>query len=342
MSLTTPLSPTSSSFHRSHSDRDLLVTERRLSRANLNSSSSSTANFITPSTNTTTTTSNPILLSGTLSTSTRLPWDRLHKWLHGIAVITFDHELGQSIELILPTHCKLTEIEKLNLSYLSFPDTNSVCLGDLQYHFRIHHESSNLSNYYQYYNSLVPAALQVDQHSLFGYVNFRQIRDPKLKRGFFQKSFVILSKLPFISLFLTIVHQLAINYFQYGLASLESCCHLMDHQWPKPEPGSTLVLSLLDHVLQIRIPTHGDKPFSSSDLIQFRSISNETIATNISNTNNRHSSKIFIDDEENIDEPSRNLSEQEVNEINYIFCSEIFDLDNKTRTTITATYSICT
>ena len=293
-----------SNFHRSHSDRDLIVTERRLTRTRLSSTSSS-SNLAFPST--TTITSNPSSPSAITPGSTHLPWDRLQKWLYAIAVITFDLELGQSIELLLPKHCKLTEIEKLNLSYLAFPDTNSTSLGDFQYHFRIQHESAHLANAYQYYNSLVPPALQVDSNYLFGYVNFRQKRDKNIKRGFFQKSFVVLSKLPFISLFTTIVHQLAVHFFQYGSVGLESCCQLMDHQWPEPEPGKTLFLPLLDHVLQVRIPTHGDKPFSPSDLIQFRAILNDPMMTNVnSNTTTK-------DDQEDLDCPFGNSSDQEVN-----------------------------
>ena len=296
MDLAVPLSP---GFHRSQSDRDLINTERRLSRARLSSSSSS-SNLALPSTVTT-------------GSAAHLPWDRLQQWLYGIAVVTFDLELGQSIELLLPNHCKLTEKERLNLSYLSFPDTNSTSLGDFQYHFRMHHELSSLSSYYQSYNSIVPPALQVDQNSLFGYVNFRQIRDKNIKRGFFQKSFVILSKLPFISLFTTVVHQLAINYFQYGLPSLESCCYSMDHQWPEPEPGRTLFLPLLDNVLQVRIPTHGDKPFSPSDLIQFRSIFNDpTMLTNSNQTTQSHSFRFPIDDETELDLSTRISPELEV------------------------------
>jgi hypothetical protein len=316
MNLIVPLSPTSSGFHRSHSDRDLLTTERRKTRTHLNSSSSS-SNLASQSTNSTSTTTVPTSPPPTSSTTTPvlLPWDRLQKWLYGIAIVTFDLELGQSIELLLPSHCKLTDKEKLNLSYLSFPDTNSTSLGDFQYHFRINHESSNLTTYYQYYNSTVPAALQVDNNILFGYVNFRQIRDKTIQRGFFQKSFVILSKLPFISLFLTIVNQLAIDFFENGLSSLESCCHLMDHQWPEPEPGKTLLLPLLDNVLQVRIPTHGDKPFSSSDLIQFRTIVNETITANMNSNNNTHPLKFPIDDDTDIDLSSKNVFEQEVNKM---------------------------
>jgi hypothetical protein len=300
MDLAVPLSP---GFQRSQSDYDLITTERRLSRTRLSSSSSS---------------SNLALPSSITTSTAHLPWDRLQQWLYGIAVVKFDLELGQSIELLLPNHCKLTEKEKLNLSYLSFPDTNSTSLGDFQYHFRIHHELSNLSTYYQYYNSIVPPALQVNQNSLFGYVNFRQIRDKNIKRGFFQKSFVILSKLPFISLFTTLVHQLAINYFQYGLPSLESCCRMMDHQWPEPEPGRTLFLPLLDNVLQVRIPTHGDKPFSPSDLIQFRSIFNDTMITNSNPTTQSHSFRFPIDDDTELDLSSRNSPELEVFEKNKI------------------------
>jgi hypothetical protein len=123
-----------------------------------------------------------------------------------------------------------------------------------------------------------------------------------VKRGYFQKSLVLLSKLPFISLFISIVSQLDPNYFQYGLTSLETCCHLMDRQWPEPEPGKTLLLPLLGNVLQVRIPTHGDKPFSSSDLTKYRSIVNETMST--SNSNNSNIIKFPIDDETEIDSSS--------------------------------------
>ncbi|CAF0837120.1 unnamed protein product [Adineta ricciae] len=291
------LSPPASNLLRSHSDRDLQSSERRLARTNLKSCSS--ASDIPLQTAATTNSNTVIPPSATVPNSPLLlPWDRLQKWLYGIAVVTFDLELGQSIELLLPTHCKLTDKEKLNLSYLSFPDANSTFLGDTQYHFRIKHEST-LPSYYQCYNSIVPPALQVDPNSLFGYVHFRQIRDEAVKRGYFQKSLVLLSKLPFISLFLSIVSELGPNYFEYGLTSLETCCHLMDHQWPDPEPGKTLLLPLLGNVLQVRIPTHGDKPFSSSDLIQFRSIVNENGTSNSSN-----SIKLPIDDDVEIETSS--------------------------------------
>lgn len=325
MNLTVPLSPTSSGFHRSHSDRDLLTVERRLTRARLNSSSSS-SNLASLSTNSTSnTTSSPPSYTSSLSTPACLPWDRLQKWMYGIAIVTFDLELGQTIELLLPSHCKLSDKEKLNISFLSFPDTNSTSLGDFQYHFRVNHETPIPITDYQYYNSIVPPPLQVDNNSLFGYVNFRQARDKTIKRGYFQKSFVILSKLPLISLFSKLVQQLSLSYFENGLTTLELSCHLMDYQWPEPEPGKTLLLPLLDNVLQIRIPTHGDKPFSSSDLIQFRTIVHETL----NNQNQNQSFKFPLDDDIDIEISSKDSTENEVNLAFILIYYLLFILESK-------------
>ena len=67
-----------------------------------------------------------------------LPWDNFSQWVNAILVVTFDIEMGQSLESIYPSmkHVKLTPSEKLNICYMSFPDSNSGFLGDTQYHFR--------------------------------------------------------------------------------------------------------------------------------------------------------------------------------------------------------------
>ena len=76
MNLTAPLSLTSSSFHRSHSDHDLLVNERCLTRTHLNSFSSS-SNI--PSTSTINANTTSTSLPTTSSRSACLPWDRFYK-----------------------------------------------------------------------------------------------------------------------------------------------------------------------------------------------------------------------------------------------------------------------
>jgi hypothetical protein len=82
--------------------------------------------------------------SFTKSNGFLLPFDRFSNWVHSILVVTFDIEMGQSIETIYPSlfNVKLTAQDKLNICYLSFPDSNSGFLGDSQFHFRFKLDSN--------------------------------------------------------------------------------------------------------------------------------------------------------------------------------------------------------
>ncbi|CAG7664882.1 unnamed protein product [Allacma fusca] len=190
-----------------------------------------------------------------------LPWDRFRDWIHCIAVVTFDLELGQTLETIYPSHVKLSEEEKSNVCYLSFPDSNSGCMGDTQFHFRIRNASTTadltgarLSKTLVAYNQKCPNALQVYGNYMLGYVHFRQVKDPSLRRGYFQKSVLILSRFPFINLFNQILCILAPEFFDNGISVIESACRDIYH-WPAPIPGQTLNLPLLGTVFQVLIPT---------------------------------------------------------------------------------------
>lgn len=139
-----------------------------------------------------------------------LPWDRFSHWVHSILVVTFDIEMGQSLESVYPSsnHVKLTQTDKTNICYLSFPDSNSGFLGDSQFHFRFKqdtalnplnhiHLNNNLNNSnnsksqnYDCYNSKTLTGLEVEKNYMFGYVFFRQVKDKSLKRGYFQKVFL--------------------------------------------------------------------------------------------------------------------------------------------------------
>ena len=45
------------------------------------------------------------------------------------------------LQFSYPHHVKLSDVEKANISYLAFPDSNSGCMGDTQYCFRIRRTS---------------------------------------------------------------------------------------------------------------------------------------------------------------------------------------------------------
>ncbi|XP_076053198.1 protein DENND6A isoform X2 [Oratosquilla oratoria] len=158
----------------------------------------------------------------------------------------------------------------MNICYLSFPDSNSGLMGNVQFHFRIRQSAASQTpcsditkTVLEEYNENCPTALQTDDGYLYGFVYFRQVKDKTLRRGYFQKSVVLLTKLPLIAFFNQVLDLIAPEYFDTGEASLEAACHHLD-QWPLPSAGSTLNLPLLGTVLQIRIPCRLDKPGASS------------------------------------------------------------------------------
>ncbi|PSN53146.1 Protein DENND6B [Blattella germanica] len=128
-------------------------------------------------------------------------------------------------------------------------------MGDTQFHVRIRQSPgrSGLLPEHLLYNQKCPVYLQADAGYYYGYVYFRQVKDKSLPRGYFQKSVVIISRLPFVSLFTEIGALIAPEFFDNGEPSIEAACHDID-QWPSPLPGEAVNLPLLGTVLQAQIP----------------------------------------------------------------------------------------
>ncbi|XP_059969241.1 protein DENND6B isoform X4 [Mesoplodon densirostris] len=89
----------------------------------------------------------------------------------------------------------------------------------------------------------------------------RQVKDSSVKRGYFQKSLVLVSRLPFVRLFQALLSLVAPEYFDKLAPCLEAVCSEVD-QWPAPVPGQTLNLPVMGVVLQVHIPSSADKPES--------------------------------------------------------------------------------
>ncbi|KAF5928234.1 hypothetical protein HPG69_014839 [Diceros bicornis minor] len=201
---------------------------------------------------------------GAPSSGTRAPaapWARFSAWLECVCVVTFDLELGQALELVYPSDFRLTDKEKSSICYLSFPDSHSGCLGDTQFSFRIRQCGGQRSPWHddRRYDSGAPVSLQREPAHYFGYVYFRQVKDSSVKRGYFQKSLVLLSRLPFVRLFQALLSLIAPEYFDKLAPCLEAVCSEID-QWPAPMPGQTLNLPVMGVVLQVRVPAKVDKP----------------------------------------------------------------------------------
>ncbi|XP_024858904.1 protein DENND6B isoform X1 [Kryptolebias marmoratus] len=192
----------------------------------------------------------------------RSAWARFSSWLECVCVVTFDLELGQAIELVYPQKVKLTEKEKTSICYLSFPDSYSGCLGDTQFTFRLRQSVGRQVSRNDSYDRDAPVMLQRETAHFFGYVYFRQVKDVSVKRGYFQKSLVLVSRLPYTHLFHSLLQIIAPEFFEKLEPCLETVCNEID-QWPAPTPGQTLNLPVMGVMLQVRIPSKTDKPGGS-------------------------------------------------------------------------------
>lgn len=182
--------------------------------------------------------------------------ENLSNWIHCICVVAFDLELGQAMEMVLPSDAQLSEKEKSSICYLAFPDSNSGCMGDTQFHFRIRQcalPQRPLCPALVAYNAAVAPALQADPVYFHGCVYFRQVKDPNVRRGYFQKSLVVLTRLPLVGLFSRVLSLIAQEYFRTGQPSLEAAVRNLE-SWPAPVPGRVLSLPLHGVSLEARIP----------------------------------------------------------------------------------------
>lgn len=125
-------------------------------------------------------------------------------------------------QLTYPAHIQLDEKEKMNICYLSFPDSNSGCMGDSKFHIKIRsslRDSCRIQRHQKRclveYNHVCPQWNQRAEDShIYGFVYFRQTKNAQIKRGYFQKSIVLLTRLPFLNLYYRLSDLIAPIFFQ--------------------------------------------------------------------------------------------------------------------------------
>ncbi|XP_043190564.1 protein DENND6B-like isoform X2 [Amphibalanus amphitrite] len=136
-------------------------------------------------------------------------------------------------------------------------------MGDTPFFFRMMRsaeEATRLSDVQLRYNSQCPPSLQIDSAFLYGFAYFRQVKDRSLRRGYFQKSVVLLTRYPFVNLFTKVMELVAPEFFDGdgSTAPLEAACADID-RWPEPVPGHSLALPVRGHTFQVRLPAQEDK-----------------------------------------------------------------------------------
>lgn len=111
---------------------------------------------------------------------------------------------------------------------MAFPDSNSGYTEDTTYHFCTRQSGIILSTVQEQYCRQAPTFLQIDPKFLYGFVHFRQKKNPSLPRGYYQKSLVVLTVLPLFGLFYHVVDTIAAQFFDNGEAAIESGFYIFE------------------------------------------------------------------------------------------------------------------
>ncbi|KAJ3408792.1 Protein dennd6a [Chytriomyces hyalinus] len=139
----------------------------------------------------------------------------LRRWCLSLCVVTFDLDLGPALEYIYPP-LELSEPELKTICFSSFPDSNSTShLGDTTFSFRFRSGASIAKLYYgsdtgctNAIDSNVNISVVDSDAFTYAYVYFRQKPDKEIRRGYFQKSVVLLSPHPWHGFFPVLLGQI--------------------------------------------------------------------------------------------------------------------------------------
>ncbi|KAK4046731.1 hypothetical protein OIV83_005836 [Microbotryomycetes sp. JL201] len=197
---------------------------------------------------------------------------RLQRWMWCFAVVEFDLDTGvrarrdlynaneanyafneQPILDNVYPNVNLNPLLKANIAFSSLPEGELPSSKVLTYSWRIPADGlrSSTSDTCTQADSLPRGG----DGFLHGFVYFAQEKDEQLRRGFSQRSLVLVSHLPSLpGLFESALAIIGPLYFKHkGGGMVEAACHNIA-SWPDPASGLSLELPLLGSVLSISMP----------------------------------------------------------------------------------------
>ncbi|KAF8333860.1 hypothetical protein F5887DRAFT_991661 [Amanita rubescens] len=171
--------------------------------------------------------------------------EKLRRWILCIAVVNFDLDHGPVVDGVFPPLFLLPS-ESENIAFSAFPDSPQFDQGSQVHSFRIREPLQSLATEHS-------KRLPTKDGFIYGYSHFTQKRDPSSKRGYCQRSVVILTELQYPALFTRIVSIFGPLYDLHGLPMLESACQNIA-TWCDPTPGQTVELGFSGTALHLEIP----------------------------------------------------------------------------------------
>ncbi|KAJ7650783.1 hypothetical protein FB45DRAFT_888787 [Roridomyces roridus] len=168
---------------------------------------------------------------------------RIRRWILGVAIVDFDVDDGPVITGIYPSLVVFPS-EAENIAFSAFPDSPQFEDGTQHHFFRIREQPTSLLG------DRRPAS---KDGFIYGFAHFTQRKDASSRRGFEQRSLVILTHHPYPALFARIAALLGPLFQQHGVPMLETACHNMA-TWSDPTSGVINELGFLGSVLSVEIP----------------------------------------------------------------------------------------
>ncbi|KAF8626595.1 hypothetical protein AX17_006513 [Amanita inopinata Kibby_2008] len=174
--------------------------------------------------------------------------DKLRRWILGIAVVEFDLDHGPVIDGIFPPML-LLPAESENIAFSAFPDSSQFEEGSQIHSFRIREQIQSV---------VAEKRPPTKDGFIYGFSHFTQKKDPSSKRGYRQRSVVILTQHQYPAFFSCLSSIFGPLYDAHGLPMLESACHNIA-TWRDPSPGQTMELGFLGSVLHLELPNTLDE-----------------------------------------------------------------------------------
>ncbi|KAK7690847.1 hypothetical protein QCA50_005949 [Cerrena zonata] len=195
---------------------------------------------------------------------------RLRRWIYALVIVDFDLEYGPKITKFYPS-LTITPSENENIAFSSFPDAPQTEEGSQLHSFRIR-QVEQLEDKTQRPD---PDRPQSVDGFMYGFSCFTQRKDPSSKRGYQQRSLVILTKHSYPALFYTLLFSLGQSFLHHGGPMLEAACHNIA-TWSDPLPGSTLELGFLGSVYTVELPSSSESPQSQAVVASLKAYDQDT------------------------------------------------------------------
>ncbi|KAK9894899.1 DUF1630-domain-containing protein [Cystobasidium minutum MCA 4210] len=179
--------------------------------------------------------------------------ERTKQVIDSICIINFDLDSGPEFDNCYPP-ADYSAKERSLIAFSSFPDHTEKGNSSLTFNWRIPRLQSDIGSANIGGNTSRTTPISEILH---GYVYFSQQKDTSIRRGYAQRSIVIITHHPeWNGLFTKMVNILGPMYFDakpgHAASVVETAIHNI-YKWPSLEPG-TVELAFLGHILLVEIP----------------------------------------------------------------------------------------